>query len=749
MKTNRRTKVGAAALTAMMCVPGQAFWMPLPVHDNIATGHAAELLESAQKMLDIASSMQNTLENIEASVDAGIMGFLSKVPLPGGWIGEEGRQAILTGKVPYTALSSGIFDNIDLSPDMRKMVGTGLEGLRKGSSPIDVAIALGTEQVVYEKLDPKAQTKVDKWMKSAGPKANPDQHFSAVMRLTQNHAAGEVDKAIESDGWQPPQWAQKAIDSTQGGGKAWIQEATNAPPWMVNLGMKHAGAVVRTTIGTTVNSVNPAIMERIGQENGNIFETMAQKSDSIPPGTETMLASVRTAAAALANHEGEKAGMVKIGENARAHMKTAHPSAPMSVRAQHNPNDVEAIVWENARTGGFDGHIEMQTTHEINASAEEERGRANIERTMMAGNAEKGMISKSRRENTAQEVRRVIKEMRAYQTRYNGKREVQKALVDKLNEWTRLSMSKVDENIGEWRQLSHEGAKRTARTIAERGLAGLNENAAREVQNTLPAGAAARARRACGQLNKLGVGSTICQWIEGQSTPGRNTTTGSEANARRWDRIGGSLMGAEREIEGRQRKGVSEALEKQIKTNARNRQARTSEEGAQAQSGCFVQPKTRYEPWPGKKTARECPGEQIVAGSIVCPIGTPEHGEKKWKVAPTDALYVAGPVHGEEGVRPREVYKIREARKHYVRMSVIEAITTAMAVQTETQRRRRQAGEMIDRLGSCEDLLCELRVSADIARLQAEEAAQGTYLELSKLDLRIAESIDESELWRH
>ena len=732
----RRRALAGAILAALLAAPGHAFWMPLPVHDPAASVHAGSLLANAQNMLEIAGSMQNTLENIEASIDAGLTGFLSKVPLPGGWLGEAGRQALLTGQVPYTTLASGVLDTFELSPDMQAMIGTGVSTLSQGGSPVDIAVTLGVEQ-----LGDATGPEVEQWAQSAGEGGNPDQHLSAVIRLAQTRAAG-----APAGGAGAPQWVNRAIDAGSGATEGWIARASGAPPWMVNLGLRHAGAPVRTALGTASHAVSPAVMQKIGEDHAVMAE-MAGAAGTPPPGSEAMLASTRTAAAALAGHESVQAGTVALGDGARAYFAEAHPSAPMRARIAHTPHDVETVVWTSAEAGAFDGHIEMQTMGERNESAEEERARANLQNTMMAGSAEPAMIAGPERERAAENVRTLMAAVDEY--RYDGEGASVAMLVDRHAQWALEAMGPTQTTPSEWRDIDHEGAKRTARHVAELGLGALNERGAQAAQEALPAGAAARARHVCKQLNTLGFGSDLCRWVKGASVPGRSAASGSEASARRWDRVNVALMQGEAQVAGVGEEGVSAALEAEIRASAENRRTRTSEEAGQAQTGCLALPRSTYAPRQGALAPRACPGNPDIAGDVACPIGTPEHGEDRWRVAPTDSLHVAGPTEGPGRTTHVDVLRVKNARAHYVLASAVEAMGAAASAQSESARNRRQAVEMLERLESCEDLLCELRVMGDAARLEAEGAALATHLELSQLDLRIAESIAESHLWRH
>ena len=736
MRTRRA--VGGATLAGLLAAPGQAFWMPLPVHDHTASAHAASLLDNAQDMLEIAGSMQNTLENVEASIDAGFAGHLSKVPLPGGWAAGAGRKALLTGQVPYATLASGVLDTFELNPETRAMIATGVRGLSRGTSPIEIAVALGVER-----LDDATGPEVEAWMRSAGAGSTPDQHLASVIRLAQTHAAGAPTGSGEADS---PEWVNEAVAAGSGAARGWIAQADGAPPWMVNLGMRHAGAPVRTALGAASHAVSPAVMDIVGGGEGGVMERIAGDLGTPPAGSEIMLASVRTAAAALAGHEDASGDGVALGEAAREYVARAHVSAPMSARVAHTPHDVETVVWRGAEAGVFDGHIEMRTVRERNESAAEERERASLEAAMMAGRAERAMIGGTGRRKAAEDLRTLMARVSAH--RYDAKAGSAREMVDKHAGWALDAMGAAGEGAP-WRDIDHEGARRSARRVAELGLGALNEEAARAAQSALPAGAAARARRVCAQLNRLGMGSDLCRWVEGASAPGRSATTGSEANARRWDRVNAALMRGEEAYGDVGREGVSKGLESRIRKSAEARRPRTGEEAAQAQIGCLMRPRTEYEPWPGALPARACPGNPDVPGDVTCPIGTPGHGDTRWRVAPTDALHVAGPSRGPGRVTHIDVLRVKRARAHYVLASGVEAMAAAASAQSASERRRRQAGEMLKRLEACEDLLCELRVMGDAARLEAEEAAQATHLELSRLDLRIAESIAESHLWRH
>ena len=205
-----RRSLASAALASVLCAaPGSgAFYMPLPVTDFAAQAQAGQLLKTAKTMLVMAASMQQTLESIEAIVDGGFIGILSQVPLPGGWLVDAGRTAILTGKVPYTALASGLLNVSELPAGQTNLIARAIDGLSKGTTPLEIAKNIGLSSIDFSSLSAGEQAMAQTFVTIAG-EGNPDARIAAVARLAQSHAMGATGELLaQSD---TPDWVKNAV----------------------------------------------------------------------------------------------------------------------------------------------------------------------------------------------------------------------------------------------------------------------------------------------------------------------------------------------------------------------------------------------------------------------------------------------------------------------------------------------------------------------------------------------------------
>ena len=431
-------------------------------------------------------------------------------------------------------------------------------------------------------------------------------------------------------------------------------------------------------------------------------------------------------------------------------MENLDPNAPARTRAQMGPSDVLTMLNEAAQTGAFDGHIEMETIYERNENAAEERRGENVTRKMLGKNelAMVGVTNNAAYVHTISSVAGTIAEwtVDAQNAHQNVKAitERHKARILPLVE--AAAGSKLP---NEWRSIDGDQIKQLAANLASQELGSLAQRGAKAAQEQLPAGVAGRARRTCGLLNELGTGSKVCGWVEGASAPGRSATSAVEASAKRWDRIAASMVKADERTQWMDGKGPKEELEQSIRTSAEQRALRSTEDTAQAESGCLVQTGESYEPMEGQLAQRECPGGMMVSSDVACPIATPSHGETQWQASPTDAFYIAGENARAHPASPSGRQAIGARRQHFRMLSGLDAMGQAIAAQKSTATRMEQGHQLAQRLKECEDLLCELRVVADATRLEGEEATVAAFVELSHLDIEVAKAVEQHTMVRY
>lgn len=715
-----------------------AFIMPLPTFDIPATSKAASVVDAAKSALDIATTMQETMEEMQAMVDNGMLALLQQVPLPSGWIGDAAREAIANGGVPYNTLASGLLDVSNLPEQERALIGKGMQGISAGTSPWQIAMNLGIE-TAGEQLDATDRATLDGFT-SFAQASGPDGRFAAVAQLGALHGAGLAD----SLDWEAPEWASDAVDAAREvgheGAAAWSEISADTPPWMRSMVMAHAADPVRTALGAVTDRVHPAILERsIGPE---LRATLAQGARQAPPrASEMMIAGVRTAATALEDEHPEP-GIADETAALREQVRARHPGAPMDTRRSHHASvDVNPLIDHATDAGVFDGHVHMRDADTLGASSDTHRDRTVIDQTALRGGASAVLAAASSRniEDGFVSAMDAIAPLTMHRGAGAGRID---AIVESHGAWITEAVNETVDTAQALGGLAGE--------LEVFGLTSAASRAAQAAQRLLPAGAAARARRACALLDRLGEApETVCRWRENRSAPGRLTTTAIEGGARRIDRLalafseGASYLQwttAPERLTSAVRAGIGHLSEHWREV--------AIEATARAETGCLTTTQTEMEPGPGPRPggpARRCPGGLEISRNVPCPVGTPRPGSTTPRATPVDALYAAGSAGDHWGGGHNRVAQIEKMRETFAMTAGIDALAHAASATQATTMRRAQAREMSSRLEACEDLLCELRIQSDVLRLEAEEATVLAHLALTSLDLEIAAAITEHD----
>ena len=726
MKSRHARTAVVAGATAGGLLAGwtavSAFLMPLPVWDPAQIGQQATTLGKIRTTLQMTRGVVGYVYGITRIVDGGVLGILSAMDLPGGWVTKSALRYAKTGQVPYRMLASKAMNMDGLSDEARTAMKTAWRvANERNLNPATAMYHLGksgalddmnpvvrdvTDRLRDGNISGKEGARIlmrnapEEWgsftagqkraiYRVADGKPLTNRHYINLVPREQRKLAGialderERQRAIIDAGVEVAKEARA---------RAWDLPDDEMPAWATTLVSASASEPARATLGAMSNRIHPRILKKMP------YYDQLKSSAYSPPGTESLVSKAKIGLdiAKWGKEKMDERSQNSIEGGASADdgfMNPGHPNAPADAREEERDGwdqSVDKAQWAmdiGEQSGIFDflagdmGWMGLaQGVMGVAGPGMEDQGA--------------GILGVMQESNTL--LKEVLK--------------------------TDLLPNREARNNVRFVRRGLRGMPRPPRRTRHGRVQERSERAVR----VLPVGEAARVRMRCEDMNEAVMDEEnaeygeVCRWEEGSSVPGRAEPSAIEASGQHQDGIILAMEQQRRsEAKGRAGEEAPELPEDQIESMS----ADAEEMVAAAELGC---------PW-------DAGGVERIEGAAP-PIS--RSGESTM----LDGLYLEHNVAGSRD--ERRVQAVKEGREVLLAIAALTAWANATVRPEESLGRRLEAKEMMQRIEECDALACDWRMVADASRIEGGEAVSQAHMALAALRLEMARAVSGYNVWR-